>query len=62
MGITGQLFTDPTNPNRVGLILDVPDMGAFQEVLQSQAGAAAMAFDGVRPETVVILENASDRV
>ena len=62
MGVTGQLFTDPTNPNRVGLILDVPDMKAFQELLQSQAGADAMKFDGVRPETIVILENASDHV
>jgi hypothetical protein len=62
IGVTGQLFTDPTNPNRVGLILDVPDMDAFQELLQSQAGADAMAFDGVRPETLVVLEKASDRV
>lgn len=62
MGVTGQLFTDPTNPNRVGLILDVPDMKAFQELLQSPAGADAMEFDGVRPETIVILEKASDHV
>jgi hypothetical protein len=62
MGVTGQLFTDPTNPNRVGLLLDVPDMKAFQELLQSQAGADAMEFDGVRPETIVILEKASDHV
>jgi hypothetical protein len=62
MGITGQLFTDPTNPNRVGLLLDVPDMDAFQRLLQTPAGAEAMSFDGVRPETLVILEKASDRV
>ena len=35
-------------------------MGAFQELLQSQAGADAMKFDGVRPETIVIFEKASD--
>ena len=62
MGITGQLFTDPTNPNRVGLIVEVPDMEAFQQLLQSPAGADAMKFDGVRPETMVILERASDHV
>jgi len=29
MGITGQLFTDPGKSNRVGLIVEVPDMEAF---------------------------------
>ncbi len=62
MGITGQLFTDTTKSNRVGLILDIPDMEAFQQILQSQAGADAMKFDGVRPETLVLLEKASDHV
>jgi len=37
-------------------------MEAFQEVLQSQEAADAMKFDGVRPETIVILEKASDHV
>ena len=62
MGITGQLFTDPAKSNRVGLILEVPDMEAFQKLMQSEAGAGAMRFDGVRPETLVILEEASDHV
>jgi hypothetical protein len=62
IGVTGQLFTDPATSNRVGLILDVPDMEAFQKLLQSKAGADAMKFDGVRPETIVILEKASDHV
>jgi hypothetical protein len=46
----------------VGLILDIPDMGAFQQILQSQAGADAQKFDGVRPETLVLFEKASDHV
>lgn len=62
MGITGQLFTDPTNPKRVGLMLEVPDMDAFQKLLESPAGADAMRFDGVHPETMVILQEASDHV
>jgi hypothetical protein len=62
MGITGQLFTDTAKSNRVGLILDVPDMEAFQQLLQSQDGADAMKFDGVRRETIVIFEKASDHV
>ena len=62
MGITGRLFTDTVKSNRVGLILDIPDMEAFQQLLQTEAGADAMKFDGVRPETIVIFEKASDRV
>lgn len=48
-------FVDPANPNRVGLSMDVADMDAFQAVMESEAGAAAMEHDGVRPETVVVL-------
>jgi hypothetical protein len=38
LGITGELFTDSAKSDRVGLILEIPDMGAFQELLQSPAG------------------------
>ena len=62
LGITGRLFTDTAKSNRVGLILEIPDMEAFQGLLQTPAGAEAMKFDGVRPETIVIFEQASDRV
>jgi hypothetical protein len=55
LGITVRTFRDPEGSNRVGLIADVPDMDAFEEVMQSQAGADAMKFDGVRPETLLIL-------
>jgi len=48
-------FVDPQNPNRVGLSMDVADMDAFQAIMQSDEGAAAMQYDGVRPETLVIL-------
>jgi hypothetical protein len=43
---------------RVGLIADIPDMAAWQELMQSEAGADAMKFDGVRPETLVVLTEA----
>ncbi len=55
LGITVRTFQDPEGSNRVGLIADVPDMTAFEEVMQSEAGADAMKFDGVRPETMLIL-------
>lgn len=62
LGITGELFTDTAQSNRVALVLDIPDMAAFQELLQTEDGAAAMRFDGVRPETMVTVEKASDHV
>ena len=58
LGITVSTFVDPENPNRAGLLADVPDMDAFQEVMQSQAAADAMAHDGVRADTLVVLVEA----
>jgi hypothetical protein len=55
LGITVRTFRDPDGSNRVGLIAEIPDMAAFQEVMQSEGGADAMKFDGVRPETLLIL-------
>ncbi len=59
LGITGRLFTDPAKTNRVGLIVDIPDMDAFQQFMQSGDAADAMRFDGVRADTLVLLEEAS---
>lgn len=55
LGVTVRTFVDPAKTNRVGLIAEVPDMDAFQKLMQSEAAAEAMKFDGVRPETLVIL-------
>ncbi len=55
MGITARTFVDRENTSRVGLIVDVPDMGTFQRALESQDAAEAMRFDGVRPETIMML-------
>ena len=55
LGIRIRTFTDPEGSKRVGLIAEIPDMAAFQELMQSQAGADAMKFDGVRPDTLLLL-------
>jgi len=55
LGITIRTFTDPEGSKRVGLLAEIPDMAAFQEVMESQAGADAMEFDGVRADTLVLL-------
>ena len=56
LGISVRTFRDQKGSNRVGLILEVPDMSALQEMLETEEAAAAMQHDGVRPETLVILE------
>jgi hypothetical protein len=54
-GITARTFVDPGNPNRVGLLVDVPDMAVFQQMMESEAAAEGMKVDGVRPDTIVVL-------
>lgn len=51
-------FVDPQNPSRVGLVMDVPDMDAVMAAMETPAAADAMAYDGVRPETLVLLVEA----
>jgi len=59
LGVTHiRTFVDPQNPTHVALLMDVPDMEAFTEAMQSEAAAGAMANDGVLPETLVILVEA----
>lgn len=40
--------------NSFALSEDIPDMKAFYAVMKSEAGAAAMKYHGVRPETIVV--------
>jgi hypothetical protein len=54
-GITARTFVDPQNPNRVGLLVEVPSIEAFQAAMATPEAAEAMKKDGVRPETLVIL-------
>ena len=56
LGVTNiRTFLDPENPNRAALLADVPDMAAFEAAMQTQEAADAMAHDGVRPETLIVL-------
>ena len=58
LGMTARTFRDPEGSNRVGLIVEVPDISVWQETLQTEAAAEAMKFDGVRPDTIVGLVEA----
>jgi len=56
LGVTNiRTFVDPQNSTRVAVLMDVPDINAFATAMQSKAAADAMAFDGVVPESLVIL-------
>ena len=55
MGVTHRTFRDPEGSNKVGVIFEIPDIEAFQKALQTEEAAAAMKYDGVRPETLLLL-------
>lgn len=56
-GMTAKTFVSPDGGNKVGLIIEnVPSIAALTTALQGDDAAAAMKFDGVRPETVELFE------
>ena len=48
-------FVDPTDSTRVAVLMDIADMDAVMAAMKSQAAADAMAYDGVVPESLVIM-------
>ena len=56
LGVTSiRTFVDPQDQTRVAILMDVPDLDALSKAMQTQAAADAMVFDGVVPESIVIL-------
>lgn len=55
LGMTARTFKDPSGSNRVGLIFEVPDRATLDRALQSPEAAEAMKYDGVRPDTILML-------
>src|SRR6478736_2300628 len=53
LGMKARAFRDPEGSNRVGLIVEVPSIEAWQAALQTEEAAEAMKYDGVRPETII---------
>jgi hypothetical protein len=59
LGVTNiRTFVDPENRTRVGVMMDVPDMDVLLAAMETQGAADAMEYDGVLPETLVILVEA----
>lgn len=55
IGVKARTFRDPNNPNLKGLIFEIPDMAAFEALLQSEEGQQAMEEDGLKLDTMRIL-------
>ena len=56
LGVTNiRTFIDPNGSNKVGVLMDIPDMDAVMAMLQSSVGDDAMAHDGVHPDSLTIL-------
>jgi hypothetical protein len=61
LGVTNiRTFVDPQNPTRVAVLMDVPDLDAVMAIMGEKAAADAMEYDGVLPETLVMLVEAKD--
>jgi hypothetical protein len=44
------------------MLVEIPDMEAFQKFMQTEEAADVMKSDGVRADTLLIIEKASDRM
>jgi hypothetical protein len=56
LGVTNiRTFVDPQNPSRVAVLMDVADMDVVMGAMESEEMRGAMAYDGVVPESLVIL-------
>ncbi len=59
LGVTNiRTFVDPESQRRVGVLMDVSDMDALMAAMETEDAAEPMAYDGVLPETLVILVEA----
>ena len=55
IGVKARTFRDPKNPNSTGVILEVSDMEKCQTFLESDEAKKAMEEDGLKFETIRIL-------
>jgi hypothetical protein len=56
LGVTNiRTFVSPDNPKKVAVLMDIADMDVVMSFMQTQEAGEAMAYDGVIPETLVLL-------
>ncbi|MEY9846455.1 hypothetical protein [Streptacidiphilus sp. MAP5-3] len=55
LGVTNiRTFTNPQDPTKVALTMEVADLDALLAALQGPEAAAAMKHDGVHPDSLVM--------
>jgi hypothetical protein len=56
LGVTNiRTFTDPQNPTRVAVLMDVANLDTMMAAMQTAAASDAMDRDGVLADTMVLL-------
>jgi hypothetical protein len=56
LGVTNiRTFVNPQNRTQVAVLMDIADLDVVMAAMQNQTMADAMAYDGVLPETLVLL-------
>ena len=56
LGVTNiRTFVDPQDRTRVAVVMDVADMDAVMAAMETPVMGEAMAYDGVLPETLVLM-------
>ena len=56
LGVTNiRTFVNPQNRTQVAVLMDVADLDVLMAAMQEPGAADAMAYDGLLPETLVIL-------
>lgn len=55
LGIKVRAFRDPQGSNRIGLVVETPDLATWHAALQTEKASEAMKHDGVRRDTILEL-------
>ena len=56
LGVTNiRTFVNPANRTQVAVLMDIADLDVVMAAMQNQTMADAMEYDGVLPETLVLL-------
>ncbi len=56
LGVTNiRTFVNPQNPTQVAVLMDVADLDVVMAAMETPLMADAMEYDGVLPETLVLL-------
>lgn len=52
LGITARIFIDAENPHRITTLLELPNLEALLEALESPTANASLILEGVKMDTI----------